>query len=338
MSGDPVEESSQAMRGGFVQALQTAHTTAALMRGRGGEARSKTEFEQRVRHANDKERRSFIEHRLRVIDAVEEAGHKRAFNSARVDEVRARIERGGQAHQMEQWHKYRQIQRADSDLGRRTKAGKLERKHNINREARAVELHDLDVEYKELLIEIRRRSAGFSDTLTRQCESGEAKASAAAFAAAKGAEGLSEQHERDFDAYDERFAEDTGADYTEFVEARLVEDTGTDREIIDATVVENFGDFDDFDAGMGERARSWVGIEEIVALTEELSFATHLAHEFGDLSGDTDIEPEQGAAIGEAIDATGATGDGLTEAMDVDLDAEPLSVPLSLAPDLGIEP
>ncbi|WP_329410765.1 hypothetical protein OG563_00320 [Nocardia vinacea] len=338
MSGDPVEESSQAMRQGFVQALQTAHTTAALMRGRGGEARSKTEFEQRVRHANAKEWRSFIEHRLRVIDAVEEAGHKSDFNSARVDEVRARIERGGQAHQMEQWQKWRQIQRADADLSRRNKAGKLERKHLTNREERAVELHDLDVKLKKLLIKIRRRAAGFSDTLTAHGESGEAKASAAAFAAAKAAEGLSDQHERDADAYDERFAEDTGTDYTEVVDASLVADTGTDGDIIDATIVEDFGDFDDFDVGVGEQARSSVGIEDIVGLTEELSFATHLAHEFADLPGDADSEPEQGAVIGEAIDATGATSEGLTEAMDVDLDAEPLSGPVVLAPMLAIEP
>jgi hypothetical protein len=337
VSGDPVEESSQAMRGGFVQALQTAHTTAALMRGRGGEARSKTESEQRVRHANAKELRSFIEHRLRVIDTVEEAAHKRELNSAKVGEVRARIEHGGQEHQMEQWHKYRQIQRADADLARRAKAGKLERKHNINRETRAVDLHKLDVEYKKLLIGIRRRAAGFSDTLTAHGESGEAKASAAAFAAAKGAEGLSEQHERDADAYAERFAEDTGTDYTEVVDATLVGDAGSG-EIIDATLVEEFGDFDDLDAGLGEQAGPWVAIEDIVGLTEELSFATHLAHEFGDLSGDADIEPEQGAVIGETIEATGATGDGLTEAMDVDLDAEPFAVPLSLAPDPGIEP
>ncbi|WP_433709700.1 hypothetical protein ACQP2U_24885 [Nocardia sp. CA-084685] len=333
MSGDPVEESSQALRGGFVQALQTAHTTAALMRGRGGEARSKTESEQRVRHASAKEWRSFLEHRLRVIDAVEEARHKRDLNAAKVDEVRARIESGGRAHQMEQWQKWRQIQRADTDLSRRNKAAKLERKHLTNRETRAVELHKLDIEYKELLIEIRRRAAGFSDTLTAQGESGEAKASAAAFAAAKGAKGLSDQHDRDADAFDERFVEDTGADYTEVVDATLVADIGTESEIIEATVVDDFSGFDDLDAGAWEHAIS-VGIEDVVALTEELSFATHLTHEFADLSGDEGIEPDEGSVISEAIDATGATGEGITEAMDFDLDAEPPSA----APDLGIEP
>ncbi len=307
------------MRGGFVQALQTAHTTAALMRGRGGEARSKAESEQRIRHANSKEQRSFIEHRLRVIDAVEEAGHKRELNSARVDEVRHRIERGGGAHEMEQWHKWRQIQRADADLDRRNKAGKLEREHQTNRETRAVELHKLDIEFKKLLIETRRRAAGFSDTLTAQGESGEAKASAAAFASAKGAEGLSEQHHRDADAFDERFVEDTGTDYTD---------------VIDATVIE---DFDDLDARAGEHAGSSVAMDDIVCLTEELSFATHLAHEFADLSGDVDIEPDEGAVIGDAIDATGTTGDGLTE-LDFDLDAEPPSPSHTVAPDPGIEP
>ncbi|WP_406279378.1 hypothetical protein OH799_11880 [Nocardia sp. NBC_00881] len=334
MSGDPVEESSQAMRNGFVQALQTSHTTAALMRGRGGEARSKAESEQRMRHAAGKERRSFIEHRLRVIDAVESAGQVRELNTAKVDEVRSRIERGGELHELEQQQKNRQMERADADLDRRDKAGKLERKHTIkihklqvdgytNREARAVELHELDVEYKKLLIDIRRRAAGFSDTLTVHGESGETMASAAAFAAAKGSEGLSEQHDRDVDAYAERFVEDTGTDYTE---------------VLDATVVGDFGDFDDLDAGVGEQARSSVAMEDIVGLTEELSFATHLAHEFADFSEEADAEPDEGAAIGEVVDAAGLSGDGLTEAMDFAVDPGPPSVPVPPVPDPGIEP
>ncbi|MGO4613026.1 hypothetical protein AB4305_03620 [Nocardia sp. 2YAB30] len=334
MSGDPVEESSQAMRNGFVQALQTSHTTAALMRGRGGEARSKAESEQRLRHAAGKERRSFIEHRLRVIDAVESAGQARELNTAKVDEVRARIERSGELHELEQRQKNRQMERADADLDRRDNAGKLERKHKIrvhklqvdgytNREARAVALHELDVELKELLIDIRRRAAGFTDTLTTHGESGEAMASAAAFAAAKGAQGLSEQHDRDADAYAERFAEDTGTDYTE---------------VIDATIIEDFGDLDDLDAGVGEQARSSVAIEDIVGLTEELSFATHLTHEFADLSEEAAAHSDEGSAIEESVDAAGLSGDGLTEAMDFAVDPDPPSVPMSPVPDPGIEP
>lgn len=304
------------------------------MRGRGGEARSKAESEQRMRHAAGKEQRSFIEHRLRVIDAVESAGQARELNTAKVDEVRARIERGSEVHELEQQQKNRQMERADADLDRRDKAGKLERKHKIkvhrlqvdghtNREARAVQLHELDVEYKKLLIDIRRRAAGFSDTLTAHGESGEAMASAAAFAAAKGAGELSEQHARDADAYAERFVEDTGTDYIE---------------VIDSTIVEDFGDFDDLDAGVGEQARLSVAIEDIVGLTEELSFSTHLAHEFADLPEEADAEPDEGPAIGEAVDAAGLSGDGLTGAMDFSVDPDPPSVPASPVPDLGIEP
>lgn len=332
MSGDPVEESSQAMRQGFVQALQTAHTTAALMRGRGGESRSRAESEQRVRHAAAKDWRSFIEHRQRVFNAAESARQARDLNTAKVEEVRARIERGGDMHELEEWIKQRQAERADADLDRRDAAGELEREHNIqiqgwkvdayaNREARAEELHELEVEYKQLLIDIRRRAAGFSDTLTSQGDSGEAMASAAAFAAAKGADGLSEQLDDDFDAYDKRFVEDTGADYTDIIDADIVED------------------FADLDVTVPQQNRSSaVAMEDIVGLTEELSFATHLTHEFGDLVGDPDTEPAQGAVIGEAVDAAGLTGDGLAEATDFGVEVDPPAMNVSPIPDLGMQP
>ncbi|MEU7765048.1 hypothetical protein AB0B25_07990 [Nocardia sp. NPDC049190] len=322
------------MRNGFVQALQTSHTTAALMRGRGGEARSKAESEQRMRHATGKEQRSFIEHRLRVIDAVDSAGHARELNAAKVDEVRARIERGGELHELEQQQKNRQMERADADLARRDEAGKLERKHKIevhklqidgytNREARAAALHEFDVELKELLIEIRRRAAGFSDTLSAHGGSGEAMASVAAFAAAKGAEGLCEQHAAAADDYAERFAEDSGRDFTD---------------AIDATPVDGFGDLDDLDAGMAKQASALVAIEDIVGLTEELSFVTHLTYEFADLSGEADDDPDERVLIGETIDATGVTSESLFEAADFGLDADAPLLHVPLAPDLEVEP
>ncbi|WP_067473525.1 hypothetical protein [Nocardia amamiensis] len=332
MSDDPVGQASQEMRQGFVQALQTAHTTAALMRGRGGESRSRAESEQRMHLAGAKDWRSFIEHRQRVIDAVDSARQARTLNTAKVEEVRARIERGGEMHEMEQWIKERQAERADADLDRRDDAGELEREHNIeihdwkvgayiNREARAEQLHELDVEYKQLLIDIRRRSAGFSDTLTSHGESGEAMASAAAFAAAKGAEGLSEQREDDFDAYAERFVEDTGSDYTDIIDADIIDD------------------FDDPDVTVEPRSRSSsVSIEDVVGLTEELSFATHLAHEFADLAGGPDSDPAEGAVIGDAVDAAGLTGDGVAEAMDSEPDIDPSSVHVASVPDLGRQP
>ncbi|MFI9410069.1 hypothetical protein [Nocardia gamkensis] len=358
MSGDPVEESSQAMRQGFVQALQTAHTTAALMRGQSGHARSKAESDQRIRHADAKEHRSSVEHWVRVTNAVEVAGHARDLNTARVEEVRARIERGGEQHTLEQRQKQRQIERADADLTRRNMAGSLERRQSRelhdakitaykNRETRANELHGLDVEYKKLLIDIRRRAAGFSDTLSAHGDTGEAMASAAAFAAAKGAEGLSQQHADESDAYAERFTEDTGSDPSIVIDAALVDDIdpvdGSAHElsplaiesgpsIIDATLV------DDIDSTLGTAPqRSPVAIEDVIGLTEELSVATHLAHEFADLVGEPDFASDEGSVIGDAFDAAGLTDNGATPVMDLGIDTEIPDAAMPRTPDLGHE-
>ncbi|MFI6779207.1 hypothetical protein [Nocardia sp. NPDC050412] len=331
MSGDPVEESSQAMRQGFVQALQTAHTTAALMRGRGGESRSRAESDQRIRLADAKELRSVIEHHQRVFNAGQAAGLARELNTAKVDEVRARIERGSEMHEMEQWIKEGQAERADADLDRRNAAGELEREQNselhewkidayANRETRAAELHELDVEYKELLIESRHRAAGFSDTLSAHGETGEAMASAAAFAAAKSAEGLSEELDDEIDAYAERFVEDTGTDYTDIIDAAIVED------------------FDDLDVTVQARSRSSsVAVEDIAGLTEELSFATHITHEFADLDGDPGPDPDAGSVIAEAVDAAGLTSETLAEDMDFGPEEDPPTTHVSPIPDLGMQ-
>ncbi|MGW5217382.1 hypothetical protein ACWEQA_05900 [Nocardia sp. NPDC004085] len=357
MSGDPVEESSQAVRQGFVQALQTAHTTAALMRGQSGHARSKAESEQRMQHADAKEYRSSVEHWVRVRNAVEAADHARDLNTARVEEVRARIERGGEQHTLEQRQNQRQIERADADLTRRNMAGSLERRqsrelHNAkitaytNRETRANELHELDVEYKQLLIDIRRRAAGFSDTLSAHGDTGEAMASAAAFAAAKSAEDLSPQHADEAEAFAERFTEDTGSDPSTIIDAALVEDIDPAQgsahpmpplaiesgpSIIDATLV-------DIDSPSSEAHQSpQVAIEDVIGLTEELSLATHLTHEFADLVGEPDAMSDEGSVIDDAVDAAGLTGNSSTPAMDFEIETELSTAAMSRTPDLGRE-
>ncbi|WP_039804465.1 hypothetical protein [Nocardia araoensis] len=328
MSGDPVEESSQAVRQGFVQALQTAHTTAALMRGQSGHARSKAESEQRMQHADAKEHRSSVEHWVRVRNAVEAADHARDLNTARVEEVRARIERGGEQHTLEQRQKQRQIERADADLTRRNMAGSLERRQSRelhdakitaykNRETRANELHELDVDYKQLLIDIRRRAAGFSDTLSAHGDTGEAMASAAAFAAAKSAEDLSPQHADEAEAFAERFTEDTGSDPPAIIDAALVEDI-------------------DFPSSAAHRLPR-VAIEDVIGLTEELSLATHLTHEFADLVGEPDTVSDEASVIGNAVDATGLTGDNSTPAMDFEIETELSNAAMPRTPDLGHE-
>ncbi|MFR9773789.1 hypothetical protein [Nocardia sp. SC052] len=358
MSGDPVEESSQAVRQGFVQALQTAHTTAALMRGQSGHARSKAESEQRMQHADAKEHRSSVEHWMRVRNAVEAADHARDLNTARVEEVRARIERGGEQHTLEQRQKQRQIERADADLTRRNMAGSLERRQSRelhdakitaykNRETRANELHELDVDYKQLLIDIRRRAAGFSDTLSAHGDTGEAMASAAAFAAAKSAEDLSPQHADEAEAFAERFTEDTGSDPSTIIDAALVEDIdpaqGSAHQmsplaldsgpfIIDAALVEDI----DFPSSAAHRSPR-VAIEDVIGLTEELSLATHLTHEFADLVSEPDTVSDGGSVIGNAVDAAGLTGDSPTPATDFEIETELSTAAMPRTPDLGQE-
>ncbi|WP_280202533.1 hypothetical protein [Nocardia cyriacigeorgica] len=287
MSGDPVEESSVAVRQGFVQALQTAHTTAALMQRRGGESRSLAEHNQRMSNDAAREKRSQTEHEIRVFDAIEKAYQGRELHSAKVEEVRERIKRGGELHKKDLEYKKDQIERGREDLDRRNTDSVLERGrrdavHDKQiagykaREERARELHKLDVEYKNLLIGIRRRAAGFSDTLTSAGETGEAMASAAAFATAQAASDLSDTHR------------DAAAAYAE----RLVEDSGIDPQVL-------------FDQAMDNlhprwQPQPWTAdtIRNVLnALTDEMTWVVHLAH-----NAPTPPSPVS-ATAGEVIDA-----------------------------------
>ncbi|WP_416566098.1 hypothetical protein [Nocardia testacea] len=314
-AGDPVEESGQALRTGFVQAMQTAHTTQALMGRWGGESRSRAEHEQRLATNAAKEGRSVVEHQVRVGKELEARYWDRQLNQARVDEVRARIFRGGELHSLEQRRLEAQIERADKDLERRDRAGDLDREHQqilhdnqiagyTNREHRAVELHELDVEYKQLLIDIRRRAAGFTETLTEQTGPGAAvtASSAAAFAVADASAEMSTRQARDSEAFHGRFVEDTGVDAREFIRrASSTTATGT--------------------------KQSRVSLREIAGLTAELSFATHLMP-----MGLIDRDPEPEYRWGERIEA--AVADAAldasieyTTAIDDDLPPELVSAP-----------
>ncbi|TLG01726.1 hypothetical protein FEK35_23810 [Nocardia cyriacigeorgica] len=264
MSGDPVEESSVAVRQGFVQALQTAHTTAALMQRRGGETRSRAEHNQRMSNDAARETRSQFEYQMRVLDAIDKAYQGRQLHAARVEEVRKRIEQGGELHKKDLEYKNDQIERGKQDLDRRNTSevlerGRLDAVHEKKiegyraREERAGELHKLDAKYKRLLIKTRRRAAGLSDTLTAAGEAGEAMASAAAFATAQAASDLSDTHREAAAAFTERFAEDTGLD-----PGALIDDTATDLPHWEPNPA---------DAAL---------LDNLNGLTEELSMAAHL--------------------------------------------------------------
>lgn len=360
MSGDPVEEGGQAVRQGFVQALQTAHTTAALMRGRGGDARSVAEHGQRMRLAETRERRSLIEHGIRVRAALEAAQQARELNTARVEEVQARTRRDGETHRMDQRVKRRQIERADADLTRRAAAGEQEYRHReeihsaqkaayTNRETRADELHELDKQYKELSIEIRRRAAGLTDSLTETGADGEALAATAAFAAADAAEDLSAGHAAAAAAYRERFIDDTGRDIDdllgedrptvqdrraghsiEIVEADLVEagEVGPATpelvaavEIVDAEVVADpEAELEGPTPAPSRRSPSF-SLDDAADLAAELSTATHLDHRIGDPDADIDYETDDGAVIGAAVTTSGVEDADPTAAFDLDFAA-----------------
>ncbi|WP_216917774.1 hypothetical protein [Nocardia noduli] len=332
MSGDPVEEGGQQVRQGFVQALQTAHTTAALMRGRGTDSRSRAEHNQRLEQADQRELRSIREHNLRVGAAIDKARSEWQLGLARIDEVKGRTRHNQDAHTLAQRETGRRMERADSDLERRNKAGEQEHTHNQEiherktkaydrREERADELHDLEVEYKKLLIDIRRRAAGFTDTLTGQGVDGEAAASTAAFAAADANRDLSDEHDADADAFARRFAEDTGLDYTDDEVGAAAALPGTDEEAvldvewfdIDPDSAETSGT-DGSGPGSGASVEpEYPGADVLAGLTEDLTAETRLSHAAGEFL-DSELAPDRGVGglVADAVDAAvgGDFGDG----------------------------
>ncbi|MFF3224091.1 hypothetical protein ACFYV7_14965 [Nocardia suismassiliense] len=313
MSGDPVEESGQAMRQGFVQSMQTAAMVAGLFQRRAGEARSTSEFLQRMRIAASKEERSTVEHWLRVEQQLATGPQQIELNNAKIDEVRQRTTNATELHKAELRRTKRQIERSDKDLERRDKAGELDSTHKQalhdkqisaydNRETRASELHELEKEYKQTLIEIRRRTAGLSDTLSGNGgQNSAAAASSAAHAAAQASAGLSEEHAEAAQAFNSRFTEDTGTDPHDFIDGEVVTDAQVPVDnTVDAEVVENF---DPATAAGQKDSASRVFIADAAGLTEALTVLTHLEHEFTDASEQPDSAPVDGAGFDAAVAA-----------------------------------
>ncbi|MFC9432448.1 hypothetical protein [Nocardia sp. NPDC057030] len=273
MSEDPVEQGGRAMQQSFMQAMQTAAMVSGLFGRRAGEARSQTEFLQRMRVGESREQRSAFEHWLRVQKNLAINPLEVALAQAKIDEVEQRIE----GHKEELRATTAKIDRADKDLKRREKADKLARSHKN-------ELHNLDKEYKNLLIQIRRRAAGLTDTLTGHSgKDGVAGASSAAYAAAQASAGLSEENAEAGQAFDRRFAEDTGVDPDDFIDAAVVPDSEVPVEdVIDAEIVE------DFDPAAGAEqpgAASRVFVVDVTGLAETLTVLSYLDHDFASAGG-----------------------------------------------------
>ncbi|MGW5440552.1 hypothetical protein [Nocardia asteroides] len=279
MTGDPLEEGSQQMRQGFIQALQTAQMTAGLMRNRGGESRSRAESDQRIGHADAKEQRSTFEHQVRVHDTIIAAEERATLNAAKVREVEARITNAENIANAEVDQKAHQNQRAEKDFQRRERAGRQEAQQSkdfhqaridsyTNRDARETALHDLDVEYKQLRIEILRRNAGFTETLAEERGPTTARttASTAAFAAADAT--ATSASAEDAEAFRERFVADTGNQppATPDPADRVVIDALADQLQMMTRIVE---DLTRESVVRGEILE--LGADSIVDLTEELS-------------------------------------------------------------------
>lgn len=202
-----------------------------------------------------------------------------------------REQRAAELHNLEKQVKQRIIERGDTDLARRTSDAaaergeqaqlhQLRRQQLLDRSRQEQQRHDLDVEYKQLLIDIRRRQAGFTETLTSTHgpDTASAMRAAAAYATAQSAADLSDAHTTAADAYNERLTEDTGT---------------TPGDILDAEIVD-----------LGPRSGAdTVTLDAVAGLTEELAAETYLQHLAGAASADA--ETENGSGIDAAISDTG---------------------------------
>ncbi|WP_405135464.1 hypothetical protein [Nocardia sp. NBC_01388] len=219
--GDPVEEGGQAVRAGFVQAMQTAAMTMNLLQRRGAESRSRAEFERRTDDSELRAQQNTEVHELKVAGYQTRQDNESELHQLDTHFKNRQIDRAEELHGLERQIKRRVLERGDADLDRRAadsaaeRANKdeihqVQRQNLLNRGSWEKERHDLDVEYKQLLIEIRRRAAGFTETLNGQDRDQSAGMhAAAAYAAAHSTADLSEQHQSNADAFTERLTEDT---------------------------------------------------------------------------------------------------------------------------------
>ncbi|WP_218021963.1 hypothetical protein, partial [Nocardia africana] len=183
-------------------------------------------------------------------------------------------------------------------------------------------LHDLKVEYQQLLIEARKHALGLTETLT-DTDPGNARAHAAGagWAAAEATGDLSDDHRTAADAWSERYGEDTGNDpRTSLAEAR------TEAAALDDAVDELHN--------------------QMSALSAEytlLSYGEAQMRTFDAESGrddgiyDEELEVLDGEVIDVAVEVTGVTGD-----LDMSVDFAPPVLPpvkaLGPAPSAEIEP
>ncbi|MEV0766260.1 hypothetical protein [Nocardia sp. NPDC050435] len=370
--GDPVEEGGAAVRQGFIQAFQTGSMVANAMQRRAGEARSATEHHQRVQDSADRglreqqihwaklqgyadrqwqgQRLFELDEKLKLDD-----GHRKQTLHERQVEGYDNRERWGQAeHEADLEVKSEQIRRGNHDLARRDAEFLREQQRHSEvhtekiqgyqtRAEQSAEVHKLDVKYKELLIEIRRRAAGFADDLSSAGRvDAEAMKAAAGFAAAEYTADLSGDHAAHAQAYRERFTADTGLDAEDILDDLDTEirhkASNPGPEILDAEIVGAAPQapapaslLDVVDAEIITDPDLLASLHAVAGLTEDLTTLAHADHD-APIFSEQDASSEPGARIGEAIHDAGLTGE-----VGIGLDPEPEVPAPGLGPGAGIE-
>ncbi|MDN2496520.1 hypothetical protein FHY52_07395 [Nocardia nova] len=346
-NGDPVDEGGQAVKAGFVQAMQTAAMTMNLLQRRGSESRSRQEFAQRQDDRIAEQQRKNHVHGAQIQGYIDRAQHGRlehwadmAIKAGRYREhmLEMQVKNARLQHDQDRADRAKDSDKASEErrdkvhgLQVRALRGEYNRKDAIHTQqlrrydkqiAQDQRLHDLKVEYQKLLIEARKRALGLTETLT-DTDPGNARvhAASAGWAAAEATADLSDDHLTAADAWSERYSEDTGSDpRTSLAEAR------TEAAALDDAVDELHN--------------------QMSALSAEytlLSYGEAQMRTFDAESGrddgiyDEELEVLDGEVIDVAVEVTGVTGD-----LDMSVDfAPPVLLPvkaLGPAPSAEIEP
>ncbi|OXR40041.1 hypothetical protein B7C42_07886 [Nocardia cerradoensis] len=347
-NGDPVDEGGQAVKAGFVQAMQSAAMTMNLLQRRGSESRSRQEFAQRQDDRIAEQQRKNHVHGAQIQGYIDRAQHGRlehwadmAIKAGRYREhlLEMQVKNARLQHDQDRADRAKDSDKATEErrdkvhgLQVRALRGEYNRKEAIHTQqlrryekqiAQDRRLHDLKVEYQQLLIEARKRALGLTETLT-ETDPGAARAHAASagWAAAEATANLSDEHRVAADAWAERYGEDTGNDPRTTLHTARTESAALD---------------DDAD---GLRT-------QMIALSAEYTLASYgeaQIRDFGaaasnrpDAGSGEELEVLDGEVISVAVETTGVTGD-----LDMEVDFAPPARPavkaLEAAPSPGIEP
>ncbi|MFI7194424.1 hypothetical protein [Nocardia nova] len=348
-NGDPVDEGGQAVKAGFVQAMQSAAMTMNLLQRRGSESRSRQEFAQRQDDRIAEQQRKNHVHAAQIQGYIDRAQHGRlerwadmAIKAGRYREhlLEMQVKKARLQHDQDRADRARDgdkatEERRDKVYGLQVRAlrGEYNRKDTIHTQqlrrydkqiAQDQRLHDLKVEYQKLLIEARKRALGLTETLTDpdpDTDPGTARAHAASagWAAAEATADLSDEHRAHADAWAERYGEDTGNDPHTTLHAARSESAALDDAVDELH-------------------------NQMSALSAEYTLTSYGEAQVRDLGPATSSRPDtdsgedlDGEIISVAVETTGVTGD-----LDMAVDFTPPALPpvqaLEAAPSPGIEP